>query len=108
MIIFHEIPVMLNMTRRKVWRSSGDWDLNKAFLGTKDSNLLGFDTFKLYIDGSIMNLLLFRFTGYASRFHFYPEDFVFPLQQSKEYFGELKKQVKYQMFTVNCDHENVL
>jgi len=33
-----------------------------------------------------------KFTGFASRFYFYPENFAIPEEQNKDYFGELKRQ----------------
>ena len=38
--------------------------------------------------------MLIRFTGFASRFYFYPENFAIPEEQNKDYFGELKRQVE--------------
>ena len=38
---------------------------------------------------------MIRFTGFASRFYFYPENFAIPEEQNKDYFGELKRQVQY-------------
>ena len=38
--------------------------------------------------------MLIRFTGFASRFYFYPENFAIPEEQNKDYFGELKRQVQ--------------
>ena len=35
-----------------------------------------------------------RFTGFASRFYFYPKNFDIPEEQSTDYFGELKRQVE--------------
>ena len=37
---------------------------------------------------------MIRFTGFASRFYFYPENFAIPEEQNKDYFGELKRQVQ--------------
>ena len=37
---------------------------------------------------------MIRFTGFASRFYFYPENFAIPEEQNKDYFGELKRQVE--------------
>ena len=50
--------------------------------------------------------MVVRFTGFASRFYFYPENFAIPEEQNKDYFGELKRQVRGQRSTVLSFHLN--
>ena len=50
-----------------------------------------------------VNHLVIRFTGFASRFYFYPENFAIPEEQNKDYFGELKRQVRGQRSTASSE-----